>query len=87
MADGGGAGRRGPIGLDFPGFAQEFLRRNPVYRRHYDSLISVPRRDAAAQEEMAQRWGLCFPGRPTPGRDRRAGLLVAGPLSLHRHPR
>lgn len=49
--------------LDFPGYAQEFLRRNPVYRRDYDSAMSDPLGDPAVQEVMAQRWGLHFPCR------------------------
>lgn len=48
--------------LDFPGFAQEFLRRNPAYVGDYDKMMSGARRgDAAAREVMARRWGLCFP--------------------------
>ncbi|MGQ3290156.1 MULTISPECIES: transcriptional regulator domain-containing protein [unclassified Sphingopyxis] len=48
--------------LDFPGFAQEFLRRNPVYVRDYDCVMTGGRRgDVAAGEAMARRWGLCFP--------------------------
>lgn len=46
--------------LDFPGFAQEFLRRNSDYRREYRALaVTDPTPDR--QEEMARRWGLCFP--------------------------
>ena len=47
--------------LDFPGFAQEFLRRNPSYRAEYRALMSARRgRDLEREEEMAQRWGLSF---------------------------
>ncbi|MGV7123353.1 transcriptional regulator domain-containing protein [Sphingopyxis sp. 550A] len=56
--DGGGKSR-----LDFPGFAQEFLRRNPEYRRDYESVMPDPEGNPTAQEVMARRWGLCFPGR------------------------
>ncbi|HET6523158.1 transcriptional regulator domain-containing protein [Sphingopyxis sp.] len=49
--------------LDFPGYAQEFLRRSPHYRRSYDSVMSDRHADPASQEVMARRWGLCFPGR------------------------
>lgn len=49
--------------LDFPGFAQEFLRRNPEYRRDYESVMSDAEGNPTAQEGMARRWGLCFPGR------------------------
>lgn len=47
--------------LDFPGFAQEFLRRNPAYVRDFDSVMAGTRGDPAAREVMARRWGLCFP--------------------------
>lgn len=57
--DEGGSSAR----LDFPGFAQEFLRRNPEYRRDYESVMADPDGDPTAQEVMARRWGLCFPGR------------------------
>ena len=53
----------GKAWLDFPGFAQEFLRRGPEYRRDYESVMSDPEGDPTAQEVMARRWGLCFPGR------------------------
>lgn len=48
--------------LDFTGFAQEFLRRNPDHAADYERL----HRDRPAQgstiekETMAQRWGLSF---------------------------
>lgn len=48
--------------LDFPGFAQEFLRRNPDYRRAYECVMPLAARgDATAREVMARGWGLCFP--------------------------
>src|SRR3546814_15631020 len=57
--------------LDFPGFAQEFLRRNPAYVRDYDCVMTGGRRgDVAAREAMARRWGLCFPMR---SEERRVG--------------
>lgn len=56
-----GGSKRRPR-LDFPGYAQEFLRRNQVYRRDYESLMSDRHADPASQEGMARRWGLCFPG-------------------------
>lgn len=48
--------------LDFAGFAQEFLRRNPDYAADYERF----HRDSPVQgwaiekETMAQRWGLSF---------------------------
>lgn len=49
--------------LDFPGYAQEFLRLSPDYRRDYESVMSDRHFDPVSQEGMARRWGLCFPGR------------------------
>lgn len=57
MADGKRALR-----LDFPGYAQEFLRRSPDYRRDHEIVMSDRHVDPASQEGMARRWGLCFPG-------------------------
>jgi hypothetical protein len=73
--------------LDFPGYAQEFLRRSPDYRRDYESVMSDRKADPASQEVMAQRWGLCFPSRSTAFSARRASLLGGGGLPLCRHPR
>ncbi|MDE2562746.1 MAG: hypothetical protein KGL48_10930 [Sphingomonadales bacterium] len=54
-----GATRRN---LDFAGFAQEFLRRNPAYRKDYQAISRNSARGmpTAEQEVMARRWGLCF---------------------------
>jgi hypothetical protein len=47
--------------LDKPGFAQEFLRRNPRYRSDYQNVMRSRRDSIAEREVMARRWGLCFP--------------------------
>ncbi len=48
--------------LDLPGFAQEFLRRNPRYRAEHRALAILPAGHAPpAREVMARRWGLSFP--------------------------
>jgi len=51
--------------LDPPGFAQEFLRRNPEYRRQYRLAMSQVAQDTldqtAATAAIARSWGLCFP--------------------------
>jgi hypothetical protein len=47
--------------LDKPGFAQEFLRRNPRYRSDYRNVMRVKRGSTEEQEVMARRWGLAFP--------------------------
>jgi len=77
----------GPLLLDFPGYAQEFLRRSPDYRRDYDSVMSDRQADPASQEGMARRWGLCFPGRSACSGARCTGFLGRGGLSLCRDPR
>jgi len=72
--------------LDRPGFAAEFLKRNPDYqrdcretrRRIAEGLIDAE----TALAELARRWGLRF--RPGPGR-RRHSLAVGG-LSGNRNP-
>lgn len=49
------------VTLDFPGFAQEFLRRNPLYRADYHKVMSGNHaRAEQEQEDMARRWGLSF---------------------------
>jgi Family of unknown function (DUF6499) len=49
--------------LDFADFAQEFLRRNPQYRRQYRQIIEDGVLDTAADRcaAMANSWGLHFP--------------------------
>ena len=69
MAEGRKAADGQGLCLDLPGFAQEFLRRNPAYRRDYDSVMSEPHPDPAAREVMARRWGLSFPVRSASGCD------------------
>jgi Family of unknown function (DUF6499) len=48
---------------DFTGYAQEFLRRNELYRAQFAHLRNLIDRDSAspAAMEMARRWGLMFP--------------------------
>jgi len=54
--------------LERPGFALEFLRRNPGYRRDYAGTlrsIAAGGVDAdVARFGLARRWGLCFRPRP-----------------------
>lgn len=74
-------------GLDFPGFAQEFLRRNPAYRADYLRSVSPPLAGAPPEEGMARRWGLTFPGRSFAHRCRGTGALGGIPLPLRRRAR
>jgi hypothetical protein len=50
--------------LERPGFAAEFLRRNPEYRRDYARTERLIARDGAssdaARARLARRWGLQF---------------------------
>jgi hypothetical protein len=49
--------------LDLPGFAQEFLRRNPRYRVDHRKVTRLAAREGGtrAREVMARPWGLSFP--------------------------
>ena len=47
--------------LDRPGFAQEFLRRNPRYRSDYRKVGGARGAGSREQEVMARQWGLTFP--------------------------
>lgn len=49
--------------LDYAGFAQEFLRRNPEYRRRYRLATDLTGQGELnpAAAALTQHWGLCFP--------------------------
>lgn len=47
--------------LDRPGFAVEFLRRNPDYRADCIRVLSQAKRGVVtAEAEFARRWGVRF---------------------------
>lgn len=75
--------------LDYPGFAQEFLRRNPDYRRDYELTAAHAATGdldhEQAMAELAARWGLSFPVRPRHPRCGRPRSM--GPQSFGRHGR
>lgn len=75
--------------LDYADFAQEFLRRNPDYRRDYDATLTcIAAGDLDHEQAMAElaiRWGLSFPLRPRPHRHR--GARPVGARSRCRHGR
>jgi hypothetical protein len=52
--------------LNRPGFAWEFLRRNPAYQADYEAIVRRGASDAgsggAASEALVRRWGLSFRG-------------------------
>jgi hypothetical protein len=54
-----GEGSVNPALLDFAGFAQEFLRRSPAYRRDYAAAAAN-----GYEATMAARWGLLAPVAP-----------------------
>ena len=72
-------GTRLPRALDFAEFAQEFLRRNPLYRAQFRAVMSIAPGPAGdlAKEEMARSWGLAFPV-PARARRRQRARAVAG---------
>ncbi len=49
--------------FDHMDFAQEFLRRNPVYEAQYRNIVGGNERRATRDEDMmiARTWGLEFP--------------------------
>ena len=68
--------------LDFAGFAQEFLRRNPDYVHDYRFVGGLPPDE---QEVMAHRWGLYFPMLARCVARRCAGIVARLAVPGHRH--
>ena len=46
--------------LDLAGFAWEFLRRNPDYRRNFRSVVGKPKRQTQLAQQPVTHWGLRF---------------------------
>jgi hypothetical protein len=67
-------------GLERPGFAAEFLRRNPAYRTDYARTLCRVAAGTVSEDralaDLARRWGLSFPFR-SGGRIRCAADLLA----------
>lgn len=82
-----GAGWRSPSATDYlrdaqrPGFAWEFLRRDPEYRQDYELMSSHlaggTLTDLEVALALAQRWGLKFSVRSQPAL--RSGADAMGP--------
>ena len=71
--------------LDRGGFAWEFLRRNPRYRREYNQISKAPVSAASAKEAVGKQWGLCFRLRSQAG-DLRSSDLATGACAPQRNP-
>lgn len=75
---------------DYADFAQEFLQRNPGYRRDHaetkDRIAGNPANAPAEEEGLAGRWGLSFPHRAGRRATRLSGAVVA-PNSARRRGR
>lgn len=82
-------GKATPQPLDLPGFAQEFLRRNPRYRADHHTVMRLSTREGATQarEVMARKWGLSFPLCARRIRRHPSRALARHRSSLHGHPR
>ncbi|MEH3117248.1 MAG: DUF6499 domain-containing protein [Methylorubrum populi] len=59
------------------GFAWEFLRRDPDYRRDFRHVKASPRGAVEVQAAFTDRWGLRFPSGPGPACRRSTPVLVA----------
>ena len=58
------------------GFAWEFLRRDPDYRRDFRRAKASQRGTVEAQAALTDRWGLRFRGGPGPACRRSTAVLV-----------
>lgn len=65
-----------------PGFAWEFLRRSPDYRRDVKRQRRTLTGDRA-DDAFGRRWGLPFRGRPTSIRRRRPCVLASCGFPVH----
>jgi hypothetical protein len=63
--------------LDLAGFAWEFLRRNPDYRRNFRSVGGKPKSHTQFARRSMNRWGLRFRNRSGPARGYCADDLAA----------
>jgi len=74
--------------LNRPGFAWEFLRRNPAYQEDYETMVRGAASDAGSggmtRDALAWRWGLSFPGRSKACRRSGARVLAARSAAYNR---
>jgi hypothetical protein len=73
--------------LDRPGFAWEFLRRNPAYQKDYKRIAREDASDASSEgrsrDALVWRWGLAFCGR-SPAFRRPSDCILAHKRTAHR---
>jgi hypothetical protein len=73
--------------LDRPGFAWEFLRRNPAYQKDYKRIAREDASDASSEgrsrDALVWRWGLAFCGR-SPAFRRSSDCFLAHKRTAHR---
>ena len=72
--------------LDRAGFAWEFLRRNPRYRKEYSRISKATTRAPQIAEAVGQRWGLSFRLRSQASGGGRSGRLATGACASQRDP-
>src|SRR5262245_33701966 len=74
--------------LDRPGFAWEFLRRNPDYQEDYETIVRGAASDAGSggmtSDALAWRWGLAFPGGSKTCRGPSGRVLATGDATCDR---
>jgi hypothetical protein len=73
--------------LDAPGFAWEFLRRNPEFQQHHRKLDQAARKGKLTEADkaaFAERWGLRFRRWRGTQRPRRRTVDTASPAKRRR---
>ena len=77
--------------LPVEGVAWECLRRNASYQASFDDLVAQGAGHLPFADDVQNRWGLRFPGRPRLFRNRAASRLVtscqSGRADARGHPR
>jgi hypothetical protein len=63
--------------LDLAGFAWEFLRRNPDYRRNFRNIGGKPKRENQSTQQSMTHWGLRFRHQSGAARRHRSTELAA----------
>ena len=72
--------------LDRAGFAWEFLRRNPRYRKDYSRIQKGAARASLVAQAVGHRWGLSFRLQSQAGIGCRSCHLATGACASQRDP-